>query len=348
MWLFSPEVPRLFNLTYLSSLIIIPSGLQKVAKHLQTIPYSHEATSKDLAHDNDCTTTMFLKFTLLALSLSSLTAGLPIHQTSRNTAIQPLDSLAPNISTHALAKRATANPPFDGFAYNQHSTRTDGSPTGDVYRLTKCFCVDTPSRDLPAVYGQYYGHYYGFDYYNYHENTSFAAFWTCASGELESLKTDIFVGPESYYLAPLCLAWQEDVKKQCWETGDGHTFCVKVKSGKDWYGWDGQWRKVHNHPAKEGTGKMPPGKLNEECQRICQTMPANTPGYMLDVVPSDHEHKIELARSTVCTPSGGGTSNWDACPWPGSNTRANPPRIWDTWNYIETYTDQADMCHGCA
>ena len=308
---------------------------------------------------------MSLKFTLLALFLSSLTAGLPIPQTSQDNATQPLNSSAlnisalaepttdnpvnsstPDISTHALAKRTTANPPFDGLDFNRNNIRTDGSPHGDVLRITKCYCIDTPSIDLPAVYGQYYGHYYGFDYYNYHRNKSYAFSRQCASGELESLNAK-FTAPESYYLAPLCLSWSEESEKQCWDTGDGNTFCVQPRKGEDWYSWNGQWRRTHNHPSKEGTVKMPAAPLNEECQRMCQTLPANTPGFMLDNIPSDHENKIELGHVTKCTPSPGGgwLSSYDAC-W--TIPPLDKPQVWDTWNYIETYSDQADMCDGCA
>ena len=292
---------------------------------------------------------MFLKFTLLALFLLSLAAGLPIRKTSPNTATESPSSPPFNISSHALVERKTDNPPFDGDLFNRNNgPRTDGSPVGDVFRLTKCYCVDTPSRDLPTVYGQYYGSYYGFDYYNYHKNRSYSFSWTCASGELESLQAE-WTAPEAYYLAPLCLSWQEERRKECWHTSDGNTFCFQLRGGKDFYYWNGQWRQVHNHPAKEGTTKMAFDPLNDECQRMCQTVPGNTPGYMQDVYPSDHEHKIVLVKSTQCTPSPGTLwTSVDACLWPGNNPAKNPPRVWDTWNYIETYTDQADMCEWCA
>ena len=307
---------------------------------------------------------MSLRVTLLTLFFLSLTAGLPVPQTSQDNAAQHLKSLAlkisalvkpttdiplksstPNISTHALAKRTTANLPFDGHEFNRNNVRTDGSLDGDVFRLTKCYCIDTLSLNLPTVYGQYYGSYYGFDYYNKHKNESYAFSWTCASGELESLNSR-YVSPENYFLAPQCLSWQEETKKQCWSIGDKDTFCVQLRTGKDWYSWNGQWRRVHNHPSKEGTSKMPAGQLNEECQRLCQTVPANTPGYMQDAIPSDYEHQIELAHETPCTPSPGGwLSNYDACP---NIPTLDPLKYWMTWNYIETYTDQADMCKGCA
>lgn len=281
---------------------------------------------------------------LLALFLARLTAGLPIHQALQNTTIHPRNSVAQDMSAHALPMGPTANTPFDPFEANPKNTepthpghRTDGSSLdGDVFRLTKCYCVDTPSRDLPPVYGQYYGSYYGFDYYNSHIGKSYAFNWICASGELETLNAELS-SAEYYFLAPKCLSWMEEEKHQCWDTGDGNKFCAEAKKGKDYYYWNGQKRRVHNHPAKGGTSVVIPPVLNDECQRMCQTVPANTPGYMQDAIPSDYEHKINLATATNCT-------DFTTCGgyWP------KEAKQWDTWNYIETYSDQADMCPNCA
>ena len=228
----------------------------------------------------------------------------------------------------------TANTPFNPSETNPDH-RTDGTNIdGDVFRLTKCCCIDTPSRDLPPVYGQYYGSYYGFDYYNSHLGKSYAFNWTCASGELATLNEPVD-GAEYYWLAPECLSWQEEEKHQCWDTGDGNKFCAEAMKGKDFYYWNGQKRRVHNHPSKGGTSYVIPPVLDDECQRMCQTVPANTPGYMQDAIPSDYEHKISLANATKCV---------------GRECGSIPvkEKHWDTWNYIETYSDQADMCPKCA
>ena len=285
---------------------------------------------------------MSIKLTLLALSLASLTTGLPIHRTSQNTTSQFLNVTKTEFSTHALAKRTTTNPPFDPYEYNHNGHRTDGDLQGDIFRLSKCYCVDTPTRDLPAVYGQYYGSYYGFDYYNYHQDKSYAFNWTCASGELETLNPRKLSSTDYYFLAPKCLSWMEEDKKQCWDTGDGNEFCVEVKHGNDYYYWNGQKRMVHNHPAKTGTTSIPAPLLNEECQQMCQTVPGIM-GPMQDVIPSDHEHKINLATATTCSKyTGVGMDTF--C----EGDAVEKPREWETWNYIETYSDQADMCKGCA
>lgn len=286
--------------------------------------------------------------TLLALFFASLTAGLPIHQASQNTTTH----IASQLSAHTLAKRTTANPPFDPWEFQKNGHRTDGDTEGDIYRLTKCFCIDTPSKDLPVIFGQHYGNYYGFDYYNYHLNKSYAFSWTCDSSELENLNQPIsdylFVQDRSQnYLAPVCLAWmEEEINQRCWDTGDGNTFCASSLKGKDYYSWNGQWREVHNHPAKDGTTKMPSPQLNEECQRMCQTIPCNTPGYMQDTLVSDHENKIILRVSQQCQ-KGVGPLTGSTCDKPGEHKKTKP-KTWETWNYIETYTDQADMCKGCA
>lgn len=280
--------------------------------------------------------------TLLVLFFTSLIAGLPIQLTSQNNTTHLLNSVAPDISIRALAMSPTANPPFDPWEFNNNEHRTDGDLEGDIIRLSKCFCVDTPSRDLPAAYGQYYGSYYGYDYYNYHSNQSYAFSLTCASGELETLNSE-FASAEFYWLAPKCLAWMEDERHECWDTGDGNKFCVESWAGKDVYHWNGQKRIVHNHPSAPGTLKMPPAQLNEECQRMCQTIPANTEGWMQDVIPSDYEHKINLATATACSEQTGiGMATF--CTGP----QRTKPKVWETWNYIETYSDQADMCKGCA
>lgn len=279
---------------------------------------------------------MSLNLILLAPLLVNFAAGLPIH------------SVTPNISARTLAKRTTANPPFDGYSYNQKQHRSDGDREGDVFQLSKCYCVDTPSRDLPPVYGQYYGSYYGFDYYNYHQNRSYAFSWTCASGELETLNGE-FASAEYYFLAPKCLSWMEEEKKECWDTGDGNEFCAETMKGKDNYYWNGQKRRVHNHPAASGMTSVRGPDLDKECQRMCQTVPANTDGWMQDMIPSDHENKINLATATQCNKHSG---VWMApicgdVTHPGFIT-GQPPKVWETWNYIETYSDQADMCKKCA
>ena len=290
---------------------------------------------------------MSSKLTLLALFLASLTTSLPIGLTSQNITTHPLNSVAPNISAHTLAKRTTANPPFDPHSFNSGGHRVDGNLEGDVFRLTKCFCVDTPSRDLPPPYGQYFGSYYGFDYYNGHLDKSYAFSWTCASGELESMDGNYqqrIGSGQQYMLGPKCLAWMEEEIKQCWDTGDGNEFCAQVYKGKDYYFWNGQKRMVHNHPSAPGTTKMPAPQLNKECQRLCQTVPANTEGWMQDNIPSDHEHKVNLGTATTCTGHEGTPIDW-MCRMPSLKPT---PKVWETWNYIETYSDQADMCTGCA
>ncbi len=294
----------------------------------------------------------------LALLLATLTAGLPILPTSQIPAVQSLNSVALDNSSHVLVERSqatlsdgAANPPFDpNLSLVFGAFRSDGAMLGDVFRLTKCFCIDTPSLSLPAVYGQYYGSYYGMDFYNVHLGRSYAFNWTCASGELESLQTEFFGQAESYYLAPKCLAWMEEERKACRETDDGNKFCAEFKKGKDYYFWNGQKRRVHNHPAETGMKFVTPPVLNQECQRMCQTIPANTPGYMMDALPFDHAHKLNLAKATVCNPKANdGPPTAGICDWPGQPPKASKhPKVWETWNYIETYTDQADMCPECA
>lgn len=75
---------------------------------------------------------MSFKFTFLALFFANHTAGLPTHPTSQNTTVHLLNSTAPDISTHALAKRTTANPPFDPYEINHNGRRTDGDLEGDI------------------------------------------------------------------------------------------------------------------------------------------------------------------------------------------------------------------------
>ena len=286
------------------------------------------------------------KLTLLALLLASLSTSLPVHRASQENATYPLNSSAPNVPAHALAKRTTANLPFDGFEYNKNHQRSDGEREGDVFRLSKCYCIDTPSRDLPAAYGQYYGNYYGFDYYNYHHNKSYAFSWTCRSGELETLN-GAWTSAESYYLAPQCLSWMEEERKECWDTGDGNEFCAEVYKGKDFYYWNGQKRRVWNHPPAGNTTAIQQPLLNDECQRMCQTVPANTKGYMQDVVPSDREHKLNLATATACSAETGVSISL-VCDYPWEKPHHMIPKVWETFNYIETYTEEADMCKGCA
>ena len=292
---------------------------------------------------------MYSKLTFLALFLASPITSLTIHGASQDGLAHVLNSVEPDVPTQALAKRTTANIPFDGYEYNKNHFRADREPEGDVFRLSKCYCIDTPSRDLPPVYGQYYGNYYGFDYYNYHTNRTYSFNWTCANGELESLNAE-WTSAESYYLAPQCLAWMEEERKECWQTGDGNEFCVQLHHGKDYYFWNGQKRRVVNHPPEGNTTYIMQPRLFDECQRMCQTIPANTPGYMLDAIPYDHEHKLNLATASVCAgeqTAPGASLKW-MCDYTWEKPKKTIPKKWDTWNYIETYTDQADMCKGCA
>ena len=292
--------------------------------------------------------TFTLLFTLLALFLASLTTSLPAHQASQDNSSPVLNSLAPANSAQNIAKRTTAELSFDGYEYNQHNRRADHEHEGDVYRLTKCFCIDTPSRDLPPVYGQYYGSYYGFDYYNYHMNKSYSFAWTCASGELETLN-DGYYSAESYYLGPKCLSWMEWERKQCWQTGDGNEFCADAFMGNDYYYWNGQKRKVQNHPPAAETTLFKQPLLFDTCQKFCQTIPANTPGYMQDAIPYDHDNKLNLATGTVCAGEEQmpGANMHMLCDYTYEKPKKTIPRVWETWNSIETYTDQADMCKGC-
>ena len=71
---------------------------------------------------------------------------------------------------------------------------------------------------------------------------------------------------------------------------------------------------------------------------------------MLDNIPSDHEHKINLAEETVCSPTGmDGPPIEKMCDYPGTEPKHHQiPKKWEVWNYIETYTEEADMCKGCA
>lgn len=290
------------------------------------------------------------KFALLALSLGSLSTSLPTREASQNNAnaTHILDSETPTNVTPDLAKRTVAHLPFDGYEYNQQHPRADHEREGDVYRLTKCFCIDTPSRDLPAVYGQYYGAYYGFDYYNYHNNKTYSFSWTCESGELESLNDGAW-SAESYYLGPKCLSWMEWERKQCWKTDDGNKFCADAFMGKDYYYWNGQKRKVHNHPPPGLTTYAEQPLLFDTCQRLCQTIPANTPGYMQDAIPYDHDHKLNLETGAVCAGETGmpGVNMHLMCDYTWEQPKKTIPKVWETWNLIETYTDQADMCKGC-
>ena len=288
------------------------------------------------------------KFRFLAFFLTSVATSLPANQTSQDNLTHVLNSVAPANSAQNLVKRTTAHLPFDGYEYNKHNPRADHELEGDVYRLTKCYCIDTPSRDLPPVYGQYYGSYYGFDYYNYHKNKTYSFSWTCASGELETLN-DGYYSAEAYYLGPKCLAWMEWERKQCWQTGDGNEFCADAFMGNDYYYWNGQKRKVVNHPPAGKTTYIKQPLLFDTCQRLCQTIPANTPGFMQDAIPYDHEHKLNLATGTVCAgeePAPGANLHW-FCDYTWEKPKKNIPKVWETWNSIETYTDQADMCKGC-
>ena len=134
---------------------------------------------------------------------------------------------------------------------------------------------------------------------------------------------------------------EEERKKECWDAGNGNEFCVEIVHGKDFYYWNGQKRMVHNHPAVDGTTMTDAPQLNEECQRMCQTVPANTPGFMQDTILSDRDHKINLATETTCSPQS--DVGMQMC----EGKYADRPRVWEFWNYIETYTDQADMCDEC-
>lgn len=134
---------------------------------------------------------------------------------------------------------------------------------------------------------------------------------------------------------------EEDREKECWDAGNGNEFCVEIKHGKDYYYWNGQKRMVHNHPPAKGTTGIMGPQLDEECQRMCQTVPANTAGFMQDTILSDRDHKINLATETPCSSKSG--VSMGMCDYKG----VNETQTWDYWNYIETYTDQADMCKEC-
>ena len=84
-------------------------------------------------------------------------------------------------------------------------------------------------------------------------------------------------------------------------------------------------------------------ELDGQCQRMCQTVPARTPGVMQDTLVSNHSNKITLAESTVCKEKSVRPDFYHTCD-PGDDI----PKFWETWNYIETYSDQADMCKHCA
>lgn len=144
-------------------------------------------------------------------------------------------------------------------------------------------------------------------------------------------------------LGPKCLSWmEEDTEKQCWDTGDGNEFCVQVIKGKDFYYWNGQKRRVHNHPPPGGTVMVKPKQLTEECERMCQTIPGLTQGTMMDTIESDRAHKNNIATASMCSPQSG-IGMGLTC-----TQKLQGPKTWDFWNYIETYYDQADMCDGCA
>lgn len=143
-------------------------------------------------------------------------------------------------------------------------------------------------------------------------------------------------------MAPKCLAWMEEERKQYWDTDDGNKFCAEVNEGKHYYYWNGQKRRVHNHPAVVGTTNTSASQLNEECQRMCQTVPAHM-GVVQDTILSDHNNKINLATAATCSPDSG--------LWMGpicAGPRRTIPKKWEFWNYIETYSDQVDTCKGCA
>ena len=268
-----------------------------------------------------------------------------MHQNSQNiTDILP-DSVTPDVPTHALTKRTTSNPAFDPWSFNKNEHRTDGSPEGDVFRVSHCYCIDSPSKELPPVYGQFYGSYYGFDYYNYHLNQSYAFSRTCASGEWRTVTkvTSPLANDHELYEIPKCLAWMEDKYKQCWQTDDENQFCMEAKGGKDFYYWNGQKRGVRNHPPAAGTLYTASAELDGQCQRMCQTVPARTVGVMQDTIVSNHSSKITLAESTICTEANIRPYFYGTCD-PGDDIQ----KVWEAWNYIETYSDQADMCKGCA
>ena len=124
----------------------------------------------------------------------------------------------------------------------------------------------------------------------------------------------------------------EEESNICWDKIDSDTFpadsfCAEIRHGKDYYHWKGQRRMVDNHPPKAGTIFMKPEPLTSECQRLCQTIPANTKGYMMDTIESDYQHRIPLA---------------------GDPADKGHAKVWEFWNYMEVYGDQADMCEGCA
>ena len=288
---------------------------------------------------------MSLKVTILALLLTSLTTSLPMHQNPQNITDTLPSWVTPDVSTHALTKRTTSNPAFDPWSFNKNEHRTDGSPEGDVLRVSHCFCIDTPSKDLPPAYGQFHGSYYGFDYYNYHLNQSYPFSRTCASGEMSTVtkNTSPLANDHELYEIPKCLAWMQESYKQCWQTDDGNQFCVEAKHGKDFYYWNGQKRGIRNHPPAAGTLTTASPELDGQCQRMCQTVPALTLGVMQDTLVSNHSSKITLAESTVCT-EGNLRPQWYGTCDPGDDIK----KFWEAWNYIETYSDQADMCKHCA
>lgn len=281
-----------------------------------------------------------------------------MHDASQDHLPQFLNSAAPDVAAQALTKRMTTlenqpyrptdNLPFDGYGFNNKHRRADHEKEGDVFRISKCYCIDTPSRDLPPVYGQFYGSHYGFDYYNYHLNRSYSFAFGCANGELETLNSK-FNDAEAYYLAPSCLAWMEEEKRVCWHTPDGNDFCAEVRKGYDYYYWNGQKRKVLNRPPREYTLNVTQPVLSDQCQRMCQKIPARTPGYMLDAIPYDHENKLILETATVCAGeiSMPGASMHVGCDYSWEKPKKVIPRTWEVWNWIETYSDQADMCKGC-
>ena len=235
------------------------------------------------------------------------------------------------------------NPAFDPWSFNKNEHRTDSSPEGDVLRLSKCFCIDTPSKDLPPIYNQFYGSYYGFDYYNYHQNQSYAFSRICASGEMSTVTRVTSPLPHDHelYDIPKCLAWMQEEYKKCWRTDDGNEFCAKASQGKDFYFWNGQERMVRNHPPASGTLVTNSPELDGQCQRMCQTVPARTSGWMQDTIVSNHSSKIQLAEATLCKEKSVRPEWYGTC-------EHEVPKFWEAWNYIETYSDQADMCQHCA
>lgn len=111
---------------------------------------------------------------------------------------------------------------------------------------------------------------------------------------------------------PICLAWTETKRKECWQTGDGNEFCYQVHHGKDTYYWNGQKRG-----DPKGARHMGEPELMDTCQDMCQQLPTIEEGVMMDAIEADHEHQMTLQY------------------------------YHQVWNSIDLFTETADMCDGC-